>query len=190
MIKPDYTLEFITLLYSYTGYSYTLIYCQTHMKCLFTKIQSNIAIWQYIAIHSNTIRNMALTYIVSPLLTSYLTIIYNFVTAINHSYLTFALFWLSFSSFPAHKLCNSLYSLLKRWWTNFLMAMKQIKSNGISNRTTENSDETDDKNENVFKFMTKTKTSNITSSSPFRKTFLYGWTHPWIIAMIIQAVCR
>ena len=27
------------------------------MKCLFNKIQSNIAIWQYIAIHSNTIRN-------------------------------------------------------------------------------------------------------------------------------------
>ena len=37
------------------------------MKYLFTKIQSNIAIWQYIAIHSNAIRNMALTHIVSPL---------------------------------------------------------------------------------------------------------------------------
>ena len=39
------------------------------MKCLFTKIQSNIAIWQYIAIHSNTIIlcNMAFTRIVSPL---------------------------------------------------------------------------------------------------------------------------
>ena len=41
------------------------------MKCLFTKIQSNIAIWQYIAICSNTIRNMALTHIVSPLICTY-----------------------------------------------------------------------------------------------------------------------
>ena len=40
------------------------------MKRLFTKIQSNIAIWQYIAIHSNTVRNMALTRIVSPLVYS------------------------------------------------------------------------------------------------------------------------
>ena len=50
---------------------YSFLYCQnpySHMKCLFTKIQSNIAIWQYIAIYSNTIRNMALTRIVSPLL--------------------------------------------------------------------------------------------------------------------------
>ena len=39
----------------------------SHMDCLFTKIQSNIAIWQYIAICSNTICNMALTRIVSPL---------------------------------------------------------------------------------------------------------------------------
>ena len=51
------------------------------------------------------------------------------------------------------------------------MAMKQIKSNGISNRTTENSDETDDKNENVFKFMTKTKTSNITHPVHSEKHF-------------------
>ena len=50
---------------------YSLLYCQnpySHIKCLLTKIQSNIAIWQYIAIHSNTIRNMALTHIVSPLI--------------------------------------------------------------------------------------------------------------------------
>ena len=40
------------------------------MKCLFTKIQSNIAIWQYIAIHSNAICNMALIHIVSPLIHS------------------------------------------------------------------------------------------------------------------------
>ena len=39
----------------------------SHIDCPFTKIQSNIAIWQYIAIRSNTIRNMALTRIVSPL---------------------------------------------------------------------------------------------------------------------------
>ena len=48
---------------------YSLLYCQNpyfHIECLFTKIQSNIAIWQYIAIHSNTIRNTALTHIVSP----------------------------------------------------------------------------------------------------------------------------
>ena len=50
---------------------YSLLYCQipySHVKCLFTKIQSNIAIWQYIAIHSNTICNTALTHIVSPLI--------------------------------------------------------------------------------------------------------------------------
>ena len=49
---------------------YSFLYCQnpySHMKHLFTKIRSNIAIWQYIAIHSNAIRNMALTHIVSPL---------------------------------------------------------------------------------------------------------------------------
>ena len=43
---------------------YCLLYCQnpySDMKCLFTKIQSNIAI------HLNTIRNTALTRIVSPL---------------------------------------------------------------------------------------------------------------------------
>ena len=43
---------------------YSFLYCQnpySHMKCLFTKIQSNIAIWQYIAIYSNAIRSMALT---------------------------------------------------------------------------------------------------------------------------------
>ena len=52
---------------------YSVLYCQnpySHVKCLFTKIQSNIAIWQYIAIHSNTIRNTALTRIVSPLVSS------------------------------------------------------------------------------------------------------------------------
>ena len=51
--------------------TYSSFYCQnpySHMKCLFTKIQSNIAIWQYIAICSNTIRNMALNRIVSPLI--------------------------------------------------------------------------------------------------------------------------
>ena len=37
-------------------------------KRSFSKIQSNIAIWQYIAIHSNTICNIAFTCIVSPLL--------------------------------------------------------------------------------------------------------------------------
>ena len=37
------------------------------MKCLFTRIQSSIAICQYVAIHSNAIRNMALIRIVSPL---------------------------------------------------------------------------------------------------------------------------
>ena len=36
-------------------------------KMSFTKIRSNIAIWKYIAIYSNTIRNTALTRIVSPL---------------------------------------------------------------------------------------------------------------------------
>ena len=53
-----------------TALVYSFLYCQkpySHMKYLFTKIQSNIAIWQYIAICSNTIRNMALTRIVSPL---------------------------------------------------------------------------------------------------------------------------
>ena len=65
----DYTIEFCMLLYSYTGCIYFL-YCQnpySHMKCLFTKIQSNIAIRQYIPIHSNTISNIALIRIVSAL---------------------------------------------------------------------------------------------------------------------------
>ena len=51
---------------------YSFLYCRnpySHMKCLFTKVQSNIAIWQYIAIHSNTVRNIALTCIVLPLVT-------------------------------------------------------------------------------------------------------------------------
>ena len=70
----DYTLQFLMLLYSYTRVIqgvYSLLYYQNpyaHMKCLFTKIQSNIAIWQYIAIHSNTICSTALTCIVSPLI--------------------------------------------------------------------------------------------------------------------------
>ena len=37
----------------------------------FTKIQSNITIWQYIVIHSNTICSTALTCIVSPLAAMY-----------------------------------------------------------------------------------------------------------------------
>ena len=56
--------------YPVTQGVYSFLYCQnpySNMKCHFTKIQSNIAIWQYIAIHSNTIRNPALTHIVSPL---------------------------------------------------------------------------------------------------------------------------
>ena len=59
----------LSFLCFYTGI-YSFLYCQNpyfHMKCLFTKIQSNIAIWQYIAIHSNAICNMASTHIVSPL---------------------------------------------------------------------------------------------------------------------------
>ena len=58
------------LLYSYTGCIF-FSYCQnpySHMKCLFTKIQLNIAIWQYIAIYSNAIRNMALIRIVLSLM--------------------------------------------------------------------------------------------------------------------------
>lgn len=50
--------------------AYSLLYCQnpySHMKWPFTKIQSNIETWQCIVIHSNTIRNTALTCIVSPL---------------------------------------------------------------------------------------------------------------------------
>ena len=50
---------------------YYLLYCQnpySHIKCIFTKIQSNIAIWQYIAIYLNTICNMTFTHIVSSLL--------------------------------------------------------------------------------------------------------------------------
>ena len=63
---------------------YSFLYCQnpySHVKCLFTKIQSNIAIWQYIAIHSNTIRNTALTHIVSPLIHThtYIYIIYIYI---------------------------------------------------------------------------------------------------------------
>ena len=67
----DYTLQFLMLLYSYTGYIFFSLLPKPIFpyEMSFTKIQSNIAIWQYIAIHSNTIRNMALTRIVSSLLT-------------------------------------------------------------------------------------------------------------------------
>ena len=57
------------LLYGYIQGVYSLLpNPYSHMKCLFIKIQSNIAIWQYIAIHSNTIRNTTLIHIVSPLI--------------------------------------------------------------------------------------------------------------------------
>ena len=46
------------------------------MDCPFTKIQSNIAIWQYIAIPSNTICNKPLTHIVSPLVCMYVCMLY------------------------------------------------------------------------------------------------------------------
>ena len=62
------------------------------MKCLFTKIQSNIAKWQYIAIHSNTICNMALTHIVSPLIANYnveLSLKYNCILFTETSYKLF-----------------------------------------------------------------------------------------------------
>ena len=76
----DYTLQ---LLYFYIVIQgiYSFLYCLNpyfHAKCHFTKIQSNIAIWQYIAIHSNTIRNNGIDpycftpnmYIVSCLITT------------------------------------------------------------------------------------------------------------------------
>ena len=69
--KLDYTLQFLIVIQGV----YSFLYCQnpySHMKCLFTKIQSNIAIWQYIAIHSNAIRNTALIRIVSPLRPSHI----------------------------------------------------------------------------------------------------------------------
>ena len=65
--KIDWTwIIHFSFLYFYmvTQGIYSLLYCQnpySHMKCLFTKIQSNIAI------HSNIIRNIAFTRIVSPL---------------------------------------------------------------------------------------------------------------------------
>ena len=57
------------LLYGYIGCIFFTLLPNTY-SCLFTKIQSNVAIWQYIAMHSNTIHNTALTRIVSPLLAS------------------------------------------------------------------------------------------------------------------------
>ena len=68
----DHTLEVFTF-YTVIQVVYSSLYCQnpySHIKCLFTRIQSNITIWQYIAICSNTICNMALNRIVSPLVTS------------------------------------------------------------------------------------------------------------------------
>ena len=65
----DYTLQFL-MFYTVIQGVYSLLDCQnpySHIKCLFTKIQSNIAIWQYIAIHSNTIRNTPLIRIISSL---------------------------------------------------------------------------------------------------------------------------
>ena len=61
---------------------YSFLYCQnpySHMN-VFTKIQSNIAIWQYIVIHSNTIRNMALT---RPLLAIYCMKLYEIIVALT-----------------------------------------------------------------------------------------------------------
>ena len=63
---------YLSFLHFYTVIQgvYPSLYCQnpySHIKCLFTEIQSDIAIWQYIAMHLNTIRNMALTRIVSLL---------------------------------------------------------------------------------------------------------------------------
>ena len=60
------------------------------MKCHVTKIQSNIAIWQYIAIHANTIYNMALTRIVSPLaniIPCMYSVIIQYLTVLNTKYL-------------------------------------------------------------------------------------------------------
>ena len=65
----DYTLQFLMLSYSYTGCIFlTLLPKPTFpYKMSFSNIQSIIAIWQYIVIHSDIIRNTALTHIVSPL---------------------------------------------------------------------------------------------------------------------------
>ena len=68
--KNDYTLQFLMLLYGYTGcISFTLLPKPIlSYEMSFTKIQSNILIWQYIAMHSNIICNTELTRIVSPLM--------------------------------------------------------------------------------------------------------------------------
>ena len=65
----DYTLQFLMLLYSYTECILFSLMPKPIFpyEISFYQIQSNIAIWQYIAIHSNAIRNMALTGIVSTL---------------------------------------------------------------------------------------------------------------------------
>ena len=65
----DYTLQFLMLLYGHTGCIFFTLLSKPIFpyEMSFSKILSNIAIWQYIAIHSNTICNTALTCIVSPL---------------------------------------------------------------------------------------------------------------------------
>ena len=62
----EYIVQFLTIL---DDYSFLLpLKPYSYMKCPFNKTQSRIAIQQYIAIHSNTIHNTALTHIVSPLM--------------------------------------------------------------------------------------------------------------------------
>ena len=72
---------------SYTGRIFFSLYCQNPHSLMiyrFTKIQSNIAIWQYNAIHSNTIHNMALTHIVSLLTWTMFTKMYTDIHVHTH----------------------------------------------------------------------------------------------------------
>ena len=95
----DCTLEFLCF-YTVIQGAYCFLYCQnpySHRKCLFTKIQSNIVIWQYIAIHSNTIRNMALTHIVSPLIYHTVKTLVNWqITAIRQVFLPILTIYITF----------------------------------------------------------------------------------------------
>ena len=70
------------------------------------------------------------------------------------------------------------------------MAMKHSNSKGKTTKTNEKQFAGMNDNEKRFKLTIKTKTSSTTPSSPFKRLFLYGCNHMWIMAMIIQAVCR
>ena len=111
-------------LYSYTG----CIFFTLLLKPIFPYEMSfyqnpiNIAIWQYIAIHSNAIRNTALTRIVSPLLRMYLKIL-----ALFRALYCWILFLLPFRFF-----CSALLLLSALFLHMSIFTHRKLKINSES----------------------------------------------------------